>query len=276
MITINGKTKVTGIIGWPVEHSLSPAMHNAAFSALSLNYCYVPFPVRPEALVDALSGLKAMNIRGINVTVPHKERVIPSLDIVDTEASAIGAVNTILHDEGRLIGYNTDGKGFMQSLVEGNIDPRDMDILIVGAGGGARAVGYSLAEKARSISIYGRTGERVERFAGDLRGIGKSVTIRRDLSQLESYDMIVHATPLGLKGEDPLPLDTTQLRSGQVVCDLIYMRTKLLDDAAQKGCITLSGAGMLLWQGVLAFELWTGLRPDVEVMRRALLEAGGG
>jgi shikimate dehydrogenase len=275
-MTINGETRITGIIGWPVEHSLSPAMHNAAFSALSLNYCYVPFPVRPEALGDALSGLKALNIRGINVTIPHKERVIPFLDAVDTEASDIGAVNTILHDDGRLSGHNTDGKGFMQSLAEKNIDPQDMEILIVGTGGGARAVGYSLAEKAKSITLYGRTADRAGRFAGDLRKIGRPVTVRDDLSQLEHYDMIVHATPLGMRGDDPLPLDTKHLRSGQVVCDLIYMRTKLLDEAAQKGCLTLSGAGMLLWQGVLAFELWTGRKPDVGIMRRALLDAGGG
>ncbi len=272
---INGKTTITGIIGWPLEHSLSPAMHNAAFADLSLNYCYVPFPVRPEALEHAISGLKALSIRGINVTVPHKERVMPFLDEVDAEASAIGAVNTIVQDNGRLIGYNTDGRGFMHSLAEGNIDPRDMVILIVGAGGAARAVGYALAEPARAISLYGRTRDKVERFAGDLRRIGKPVTVCHDLSQLEQYHMIVHATPLGLKKEDPLPLDTMHLRAGQVVCDLIYRRTKLLDEASRKGCITLGGAGMLLWQGVLAFELWTGRKPDVAVMRRALLDTGG-
>lgn len=273
MIAINGKTIITGIIGWPVEHSLSPAMHNAAFAALSMNYCYVPFPVHPEGLENALAGVKALNIRGINVTLPHKERVISFLDEVDPEASAVGAVNTILHDGGRLIGYNTDGRGFLQSLAEENIDPQDKDILIIGAGGAARAVGNSLAGKAKSLSLYGRTKDRVERFAGDLRKGAKRVSVCHDLAKLEGYDIIIHATPLGLKEDDPLPLDAAYLRSGQVVCDLIYKNTRLLSKAWERGCVTIRGDGMLLWQGALAFELWTGRKPDVEVMRRALLDA---
>ncbi len=275
MIAINGKTIITGIIGWPIEHSLSPALQNAAFESLSLNYCYVPFPVRPERLGDALAGVRALNIRGVNVTIPHKERIISFLDEVDPEASSIGAVNTIVHEDDRLIGYNTDGRGFTQSLVEKGIDPRNNAVLIIGAGGAARAVGFALAGKVRSLSVQGRTRLRVEKLADDLRRITDDVTVCLDLADLERYDIIVNATPLGLKGDDPLPLDTSLLRPGQVVCDLVYTKTRLLDEAAKKGCHIVSGAGMLLWQGALAFELWTGRKPDVEVMRRALLAALG-
>jgi shikimate dehydrogenase len=272
-LKINGKTKITGIIGWPIEHTLSPAMHNAAYESLSLDYCYVPFPVSPDALKDAINAIKALNIRGINVTVPHKENVMAYLDEIDTEAACIGAVNTLVNAEGKLIGYNTDGKGFMQSLAENAINTEDKDILIIGAGGAAHAVGYSLVKKAKSLSLFGRTKERVEKLVHDLNTIKNSVLSCNDLSAVGRYHMIINATPLGLRKEDPLPFDTSSLKPGQIVYDLIYKKTRLLEQASKKGCVTVSGLGMLLWQGVFTFELWTGRMPDVDVMRNALLQA---
>lgn len=272
-MTITGKTEITGIIGFPIEHTLSPAMHNAAYAALSLDYCYVPFPVSPEELGNAVKGLKALNIRGINVTVPHKEKVIAYLDEIDPEASFIGAVNTIVNAEGRLIGYNTDGRGFIQSLAENKIEPGGKDILIIGAGGAARSVGYYLVRTARSLCLYGRTKSRVENLSGDLNKIANSVSICRNLSEAGRYHIIINATPLGLDANDPLPIDTSFLKPGQIVYDLIYKKTKLLGQASKKGCISINGLGMLLWQGALAFELWTGKRPDVAVMRKALQHA---
>lgn len=248
-------------------------MHNAAFEALSLDYCYVPFLVRPDALKDAITALKALNIRGINVTVPHKENVIKYLDEMNADASFIGAVNTIVNSDGRLIGYNTDSGGFMQSLSENSVDPSDKDILIIGAGGAARSVGYSLAEKAKSLSLSGRTKIKAQKLADDLNRVGNNALLCNDLSGLEKYHMIINATPVGLKESDPLPLNTSSLRPGQIVYDLIYKRTRLLKEASGKGCVTIDGLGMLLWQGVLAFELWTGKKPDVSVMRNALLQA---
>jgi len=275
MAAINGKTTVTGIIGWPVEHTLSPAMHNAAYAGLSLDYCYVPFPVHPDALGDAVKGMKAMNIRGINVTLPHKENVMKHIDEIDPEAAFIGAVNTIVNEKGFLIGYNTDGRGFMQSLAELSIDPSDMDILIIGTGGAARAVGYCLVAKARNLCLHGRTETRVVNLANDLLSLRTNVSICRDLSEAGRFHMIVQATPLGLKEDDPLPVDAARLKPGQIVYDLIYKETRFIKLASQRGCKSFNGLGMLLWQGALAFELWTGVRPDVEIMRRALLQATG-
>lgn len=272
-LKINGKTKITGIIGCPIEHTLSPAMHNAAYESLSLDYCYVPFLVSPDALEDAIKAIKALNILGINVTVPHKEKVMTYIDETDREAAFIGAVNTLVNSDGRLIGYNTDGRGFMQSLAESAIDPRDKDILIIGAGGAARAVGYSLVQEAKSLSLFGRTKMRVHNLVHDLNRIKNRVSSCNDLSAIGRYHIIINATPLGLEKEDPLPLDTSSLKPGQIVYDLIYKKTRLLEHASKRGCVTASGLGMLLWQGVFAFELWTGRRPDVDVMRNALLRA---
>jgi shikimate dehydrogenase len=270
-VIITGKTKITGIMGWPVEHSLSPLMQNAAFDAMALDYCYVPFLVHPDDLGDAVQSMRALNIRGLNVTVPHKEKVMAFLDQIDPEAAFIGAVNTIVNAEGRLIGYNTDGRGFMKSLAESAVRVSNKNILIIGAGGAARAVGYSLVQNAKSLALCGRTTMRAENLVRDLNVVQNNVCLCDHLSDLGKYHIIINATPLGLKAEDPLPIDASRLRPGQVVYDLIYKKTRLLKQAAKKGCVAINGLGMLLWQGVLAFRLWTGREPDVEVMRHALL-----
>lgn len=268
-MNITGTTKITGIFGYPVEHTLSPAMHNAAFEALNLDYCYIAFSVHPDLLKDAVRAIQALNLCGANVTIPHKENVIPLLDKIDDEASFIGAVNTIVNADGKLIGYNTDGRGFMQSLSESNIFAEGKDVFIIGAGGASRAISYYLCRKARRLCIYNRNKERAERLAIDLNRFHKNVSTD-NLSGIERFHIIINTTPLGLKEGDPLPFDTTPLRSDHVVCDLIYKRTRLLEEASKKGCTTLDGRGMLLWQGVFAFELWTGEKPPVEIMRNAL------
>jgi shikimate dehydrogenase len=270
---IGGKTKVTGIFGYPVQHTLSPAMHNAAFETLGLDYCYVPFSVHPDQLEDAVKAIRALNMRGVNITVPHKEKVMPFLDEVNDEASLIGAVNTLVNREGNLIGYNTDGMGFMESLAEVGISPEGKDAVIIGAGGAARAVSFSLAAQARTISIYGRTKEKVERLISDFWNIRKNILLLEDISDIGRFQMIVNATPLGLKEDDPLPFDASLLSPAQIVCDLIYKKTALLEEAERKGCITLDGSGMLLWQGAAAFELWTGKKLDIEIMRNALMRS---
>lgn len=267
---ISGKTTITGIFGYPIEHTLSPAMHNAAFEATGLDYCYVPFLVHPDGLENAVKAIRSMNIRGINITVPHKEKVMPFLDEIREEARFIGAVNTIVNTEGRLVGFNTDGRGFMKSLNESGISVKDKDILIIGAGGAARAAGYYLCMEARSLTLYGRTQSKVERLAGDLRKVGDVVSTIDNLSDIERFRMIINATPLGLKHDDPLPFDANKLGKEQIVCDLIYKNTRLLKEASEKGCSIVNGLGMLLWQGALAFELWTGIMPPVDVMRRVL------
>jgi shikimate dehydrogenase len=267
---ISGKTTITGIFGYPIEHTLSPAMQNAAFEATELDYCYVPFLVHPEGLENAVKAIRSMNIRGINITVPHKEKVMQFLDEIREEAMFIGAVNTIVNTDGRLIGFNTDGRGFMKSLNESGISVKDKDILIIGAGGAARAAGYYLCMEARSLTLYGRTQSKVERLAGDLRKVGDVVSTIDNLSDIKRFGMIINATPLGLKHDDPLPCDANKLGKEQIVCDLIYKNTRLLEEASEKGCSIVNGLGMLLWQGALAFELWTGKIPPIDVMRSVL------
>jgi shikimate dehydrogenase len=273
MIQISGRTKITGIFGHPVEHTLSPAMHNAAFKALGLNYCYVPFLVHPDYLEDAIKAIRALNLCGVNVTVPHKEKVMPLLDEINEEASFIGAVNTIVNSEGRLIGYNTDGRGFMQSLLESGISVEGKNVLIIGAGGASKAISYYLSQKTKTLYLYNRSKNRAEKLVQDLKKIRSNVSLIEDISSIERYHIIINATPLGLKKEDPLPFDTSLLRAEQTVCDLIYKKTRLLEEASKKGCVTLDGLGMLLWQGLFAFELWTGKKPQVEVMRNALMKS---
>jgi len=271
LLKISGKTKVLGLLGYPVEHSLSPAMHNAAFEHLRLDCCYVTFPVKPELLKDAVSAIISLNLAGINVTVPHKEKVIHFLNEVDKEASFIGAVNTIVNSNGVLKGYNTDGRGFMKSLSETGIKVKNKNVLIIGAGGASRAIGYYLCQSASKLFLYDIDRKKAEKLIGALKKINNNVFSVGNMNNLDKYDVIINATPLGLRKNDPVPVDVSLLNPRHIVCDLIYKKTELLDKAARKGCRTLNGLGMLLWQGAFAFELWTGKKPPVEVMRKALL-----
>lgn len=275
MLKISGKTKVLGLLGYPVAHSLSPAMHNAAFEHLRLDCCYVTFPVKPGFLKDAVRSVRALNLAGVNVTMPHKENVIPLLDKVDADASFIGAVNTIVNQSasggGKLIGYNTDGRGFMRSLSEAQIAVNKKNVLILGAGGASRAIGFYLAKKASALFIYDIDEKKSGKLIRDLRKISSKVFPAKNINSMDKYNVIINATPLGLRKNDSVPVNISLLKRGHVVCDLIYKKTKLLEMASKKGCRTLDGLGMLLWQGAFAFELWTGKKPPVEVMRKALL-----
>lgn len=279
---VSGKTKIIGLFGFPVEHTLSPAMHNAAFKAMGFDMCYLPFKVAPQDLLHAVRAVKALNLTGINVTVPHKEKVVSLLDEVDKEALFIGAVNTIVNKDGKLTGYNTDGRGFMRSLSEAGIQVRGKKILIIGTGGASRAISYYLSEKAGKLFLFDIDKKKAEKLVRDLRKIRENVFFfsyqpclsGRQASaishQLDEIDIIINATPLGLKKGDPLPVNLNNLHKKHIVCDLIYRKTPLLDRASKKGCKVLNGLGMLLWQGVFAFELWTGKKPPVEVMQKAL------
>ncbi len=271
---ITGKTKITGIFGYPIEHTLSPLMHNAAFKAIGINFCYLPFRVKPENLGTAVDAIRALNIVGVNITIPHKVNVMSFLDEINEEALFIGAVNTILNKDGRLTGYNTDGRGFMKSLEENGIDIKNKKVLIIGAGGAARAVGYYICKEAASLIISGRTRQKADRLADDLRNISKcQISVTDSIEDLKSYDIIVNSTPLGLKEDDPLPVKIDNLFNHQVICDLIYKETPLIKEARKRNCKTLNGLGMLLWQGVLAFRIWTSKEPPVEIMRKALESA---
>jgi len=268
---ISGKTKIIGIFGNPIEHTLSPAMHNAAFKTLGLDMCYIPFRVLPEDLPDAVRAVRSLNLSGVNITVPHKENVIPLLDEVDKEAAFIGAVNTVVNSGKKLKGYNTDGRGFMSSLLEAGISVEGKDVFIIGTGGASRAVSYYLSEKASRLFLYDVDRPKAEKLTADLQNIRSNVSLLDGPGDIDKPHILINATPLGLKADDPLPLDPAHITPDTIVCDLVYKKTGLLHEAEKKGAGTLDGSGMLLWQGVLAFELWTGIKPPVDVMRQALL-----
>lgn len=268
---ISGKTKIVGIFGYPIEHSLSPLMHNAAFSALGLDIRYIAFKVSPYDLQDAVRSIRALNLLGVNITIPHKEKVIPLLDIVDEETSFIGAVNTIVNSENILTGYNTDGRGFINSLTEEGISFEGKNILIIGAGGASRAISYYLSEKAAALLLYDIDKPKAEKLISELSEFRKGVKHLNDIKDAGKPDIIINATPLGLKPDGPLPILPDVITPDMVICDLIYKNTRFLQEAKNRGARTLNGAGMLLWQGVLAFELWTGVKPPVDVMRQSLL-----
>jgi shikimate dehydrogenase len=269
---IDARTKVTGLFGYPVEHSLSPDMHNAAFELLGLNFCYVALPVHPDALNRAVEGMRSMNFRGVNVTVPHKEQVLQMIEEIDTEAQFIGAVNTIVNDNGKLKGYNTDGRGFIRSLEENNILFDEKDIFVIGTGGASRAVCYYLCQKAKDVYLFDIDRNKAGTLVNDLKSLTSSVHLETGTEKISNAHIIINATPLGLKQDDPLPLDIDLLSPDQVVIDLIYRDTPLLTSARDKGCTVLNGLGMLLWQGAIAFELWTGIPAPAETMRDALLK----
>lgn len=278
-MNISGKTKIAALFGWPVEHSLSPAMHNAAFGHLNMDCCYVTFPVHPDNLGDAVKAIRALNLAGVNVTVPHKENVMKFLDGISEEAQFIGAVNTIKNDSGKLTGFNTDGRGFMQSLSESGIDTQGKRILIIGAGGASRAIGYYLCREAFEVLLFDVDAQKAEVLKDNLNAIKGNVTlaVRGDINNrdfVNGMDIIINATPLGLKAGDPTPLNFELIDKKHVVCDLIYKETPLLNAAKKLGCKTMDGLGMLLWQGVFAFEIWTGVRPPAAVMREALMKKG--
>lgn len=279
-----GKTKVYGIFGYPVEHSASPLMQNAAFATCGLDCVYVPFRVPPDGLSAAVEGIKAMGLAGVNITIPHKEAVAVFLDDVSAEAKLIGAVNTVVNLDGRLVGHNTDGRGFLRSLEEeaGFLLP-GKTALLLGAGGAARGVAVQLAlAGAKKVFIANRRPERAAAIAEVVTGntgAGAEIT---DLTEgalariITSVDLIVNTTPIGMfpntAAVPPLPLELLEKR--QLVADLVYnpMTTSLLQKAKAVGASTLGGLGMLLFQGAIAFELWTGIKAPVDIMRQTLME----
>jgi len=283
MPQITGKTKVVGLFGHPVSHTLSPAMHNAAFASLNLPYVYLPFSVEPTRLEEAVRGIRVLNLRGVNVTIPHKERVMAYLDRITPEAEFIGAVNTIVNEQGVLTGHNTDGAGFVKSLEEqGATGLQNRRVLIYGAGGAARAVAVSLAlGGAGHIVIAGRTIDKAREIttviSEKICNKGASVLdIKSDRlsGELAEADIIINTTPLGMYPHHEIPpfIDLSVCHPGALICDLVYnpRETSLLKAARQHQLGTLSGIGMLIWQGVLAFQLWTGQKPPVELMRHTV------
>ncbi len=246
---ISGKTRICGLIGDPVEHSMSPAMQNAAFRELGLDYVYVPFRVKSEELGKAIEGMRALNIRGLNVTMPHKVAVIQFLDKLDPLAEKIGAVNTIVNDDGVLTGYNTDATGFLQALLERGIEPEGKNVVILGAGGASRAISFILAERGASLVILNRAleldwaEELARRISQTFDKEVKALELNREnLSQSSGQSRyLVNATSVGMSpktDETPVPADL--LSPDLIVYDIVYnpMKTRLLREAEAVGART--------------------------------------
>jgi shikimate dehydrogenase len=276
---VSGMTRIYGIIGDPVTHSLSPLMHNTAFKAMGLNCIYIPFQVKKTELKAAIEGIRALNIHGLNVTMPHKLTIIPLIDRLDPLAERIGAVNTVINNEGTLTGYNTDAHGFIRALLDNGINPQGKKVVVFGAGGVSRAICFALAEKDCVISIVNRTIDRARKLAKLI-----SIASRHDVKSfgmfrenqceaLDKADIVVNATNVGMGetiGESMVIAGL--LSSSMVVFDTIYhpIETQLLRDAKKIGAQVIDGLDMLLWQGVISFGKWTGLDAPFELMKNEL------
>lgn len=281
-LTITGKTKLLGVLGYQVEHSLSPAMHNAALAHLGLDMVYLPLPAKPEDLGRAVEGMQALGFAGANVTVPHKEAVLAWVDELSPEARLIGAVNTLVFGDGKVRGHNTDAAGFLLSLrEEAGFDPAGKTCLVLGAGGAARAVVVALGQAgAGTVYIANRTREKA---AGLARLLAQDLGVPALALSLEENelapvlarsDLVVQASPVGMHPHTDVPpiINPALLVPGTLVYDLIYNppETAFLRLARERGCRTLNGLGMLVYQGARSLELWTGIPAPVEVMRAAV------
>lgn len=266
---INGKTKLYGILGNPVRHSLSPAMHNAAFAAVGINGAYLPFPA-PD-IVAAITGVRALGVQGASVTIPHKEQVMELLDTIDPVAKKIGAVNTIVRKGDLLSGVNTDWLGATRALEE-KITLQGRRVVILGAGGSARAIGFGMQERGAEFILSSRTELRGRALAEEL---GCPWIPLKETERL-SGDVLVNATSVGMQPEvENSPVAQAILPRFRVVMDIVYapLATRLLREAEGAGCQIINGLEMLLYQGVAQFEMWTGEVAPVESMRRALSAA---
>jgi len=273
---INAQTKIVGLIGDPINHSLSPAMHNAAYQALALNYLYLPFHITATDVAAAISAARALGFSGLNVTVPHKEAVFSQLDFLDRSAKRCGAVNTIVNSSGTLTGYNTDGEGFIDSLLDFGFESRGKKAVILGAGGSARAIAAALLEHGvTKIVLINRTVEKAEQIA-ELLGVknfGIFPLLSVPADALAGAQLVVNTLAAPFRRDDGGWLFDLTAASGALFYDLRYgkMKPDFLDYAGELKSPNLDGLGMLLHQGARAFRLFTGEEPPLEVMRKALL-----
>jgi shikimate dehydrogenase len=284
---MNEKTKQVGLIGWPIKHSLSPAMHNAAFAELGLDWTYVLMPTQPGQLTQALKELLARNFVGSNVTMPHKRAVIPHLDELSDAARLIGAVNTIHIRDGKFYGENTDAMGFLNALKEGGHDPKGMRVAMLGAGGAARAVLFSLLQAgADRVTVINRTLERAAGLVDDLAKVFPASSLGFEPLNPETLaalhgqvDLVVNATSIGMLPQSdasPWPAEVA-IPAEAIFYDIVYypVQTLFLRRAQEAGQKTVNGLGMVVHQGASAFEIWTGQKAPLAVMRQTVLKGLG-
>lgn len=281
MPPIDAKTKLCAVIGHPIGHSLSPELHNAAFAALGLPWVYVAHDVAPGQLAQAFGGVRAMGYRGLSVTIPHKVEALRCVDEVDETARAIGCINTVVNDGGRLLGSNSDGLGALGALREAGADPQGKRVLVLGSGGAARAITITIAREAppEQMVILGIEMDELDCLLADVQSRGKAAVrggrlTERSLGQeMPQADILLHCTPVGMHPNEQRSLVARPLfRPELVVFDVVYnpRRTKLLRDAEAAGCRTIEGLEMFLGQAYVQLELWTGQQAPREVMRRVV------
>jgi shikimate dehydrogenase len=266
-LRIDARTKMAGLVGWPLDHTLSPAMHNVAYEQMGLNWVYLPLPVKDgQDLMRVVGAMRSLPFVGFNVTMPYKRIMVNVCDEVSTAAQLAGAVNTVHVSDGRLIGYNTDGRGLIESLkAEAGLDLLGRRVVIIGTGGaaGAALVGLVL-ERAAHVTLAGRRTEIAESMIDNLEGrmrdtVAEASGLGHDLRErVEAADLIVNATPLGMQEGDPLPVEKEWLQPGQVVADMVYRPsvTPLMEAAVDRGARVIGGLGMLVGQGAIAIEIW--------------------
>ncbi|MFB3148428.1 MAG: shikimate dehydrogenase [Thermodesulfobacteriota bacterium] len=279
---VKATTDIYGIFGHPVKHSLSPDMHNSAFNTLGLNSVYVAFDIDPESIEEATRAIRVMGIRGINITIPHKQTIIPYLDEVSPDAKLTGAVNTVKNENGRLLGYNTDVGGFLRAIREDlDFSPEGNTLFLIGAGGAARAVLSAFCMNGGAVVyitdiIKDKALELANQFKANFQNITIE-TVELDNQNLieqkfNEADILVNASPAGMDGVGSLDIPLTSLNKNAVVYDLVYKPpdTNLLKEAKQLGHKASGGLSMLLYQGAESFEIWTGENAPVEIMKKAL------
>ncbi|HZC83869.1 MAG TPA: shikimate dehydrogenase [Rubrobacter sp.] len=271
---ISGKTGLLALLGQPVGHSLSPAMHNAAFAADGLDFVYVCLDVDPDELPAAVRGLEALKLRGFNVTMPHKRAMIPLVDELDESARVSGAVNTVVIEDYGLRGFNTDGGGMVMACQEAGIELSGKSVLLLGAGGTAAAIAVAFGKAGvGELRIANRSVERAAHLRDKLHGKGMKGLVVHHLDALPDAEIVINATPLGMKEEDPIPVPAAYVREGRAFCDVVYRpgtQTPLVRLARERDVPVVAGDRMLLYQGVLAQKLWTGREPNVKAMDRAI------
>ena len=279
-MAISGKTRVCAVIGDPIEHTLSPTMHNAAFEHLKLDFVFLAFRVTSDELENAVRGACALGIRGLNVTMPHKNSVTEFLDEADPAVKFLGAANTILNQSGRLKGFNTDGVGALKALKQNGVNLAGKRVLLLGAGGAAKAIAFSLAKEVDELCILNRDAVKARELASVLEPFGKKI-VGNELSpkqlqqELQDSDVLINATFVGMTpyASDSL-VKPDWLKPELTVMDIVYnpVETKLLRDARASGAKVINGVEMLLYQGAASFEIWTGCKAPVDVMRKAALK----
>ena len=273
-----------GVIGDPIEHTLSPTMHNAAFNHLELDFVFLAFRVKAAELEDAMRGVRGLGIQGLNVTMPHKDSVTKYLDEVALTVMFLGSVNTVLNDEGRLFGFNTDGVGALKALRENGANPNGKKLLLLGAGGAAKAIAFSLAKEVEELCILNRAPQKAKELADALsltfgkKVVGGALSTSAIQKNLQDAHILINATSVGMHPNISQSLVAPQwLKPDLCVMDIVYnpVETKLAKDAKAVGAHVISGVEMLLYQGAASFEIWTGVSAPIEVMRKAALNKLG-